>query len=120
VLAWPDNLETDIEVWETACQYIIARQPISLCLGFDSPSMIIKSPFLNGTIINMNRKQILDRTLKTTIYNEDSNLEYSSIEYSIYERFIEKFLQYFHLILNKLVECSRHFLGKILNLSRRK
>jgi hypothetical protein len=82
--------------------------------------MIIKSPFLNGTIVNMNRKQILDRTLKTTIYNEDSNLEYSSIEYSIYERFIEKLPQYFHLILNKLVKCFRHFLGKILNSSRRK
>jgi hypothetical protein len=120
VFTWQDDLETEIEVWEASCQYIIAGQPISLCLGFDSSSMIIKSPFLNGTIVNINRKQILDRTLKTTIYNEDSKSEYSSIEYSIYERFIEKFLQYFHLILNKFLQYFRHFLGKILNSSRRK
>jgi GTPase SAR1 family protein len=120
VFAWPDDLETDINVWEAACQYIIAGQPISLCLGFGSSSMIIKSPFLNGTIVNINGKQILDRTLKTTISTEDYNSEYSSTEYGIYERFIEKLPQYFHLILNKLVEYFRRFSRKIFNLSRRK
>jgi hypothetical protein len=120
VFAWPDDLETDIEVWEAACQYIIAGQPISLCLGFDSSSMIIKSPFLNGTIVNINRKQILDRILKITVSTEDSNSEYSATKYSMYERFIEKLLQYFHLISNKLLQYFGHFLGKILNSSRRK
>ena len=105
LFAWPDDLGTDMEVWEAACQYIMARRPISLCLGFDSSSMIMKSPFLNGTIINLDRRQILDRTSKVTISTEDSDPEYS-----IYEKFVGKISQYFHFISSKLVQYFQHFL----------
>lgn len=122
IFIFPDNIYYNEDLWKSACQLVLDKQPICLGLGFDLPSMIIESPFLNGTIINLHRnldrRQILHRTSKATFSNEDSEPEHSSTEYSIYEKFIEKLSQYFYLILNKLIECFRHFLRKIFNLSR--
>ena len=77
IFLWQNSAQWNSKLWATTA---LCKKPTSLCLGLASTKHLLKSSFLNGTVINISEFTIQDKLTDAALESEQNKSKESAIK----------------------------------------